>query len=98
MMEEISDKSDKFKINKLKNISYQSEDYLCLSVTNNECNQNELIGIYCDNDLVKTAMITKIQDNFILIAAVRLDPPKKGDSENKKKTMFCFLSPKINME
>ena len=79
MMEEISDKSDKFKINKLKNISYQSEDYLCLSVTNNECNQDELIGIYCDNDLVKTAMITKIQDNFILIKNVTIDSKKGGD-------------------
>ena len=62
--------SDKMKINKIKEINYLSEKYLCLSIDSDNISHlknDETICIYSEDKLIKICKINMIKDKFILI-------------------------------
>jgi len=63
----LSEESDQHKISKMKEIKFNDQNYLCISTENNNCKEKDLIGIYCNNKLIKTVMISMCKDNYLLV-------------------------------
>jgi hypothetical protein len=61
------EESDQFMIHKMKDIHFNNKNFLCISSDKNNCKENDLIGIYCNNKLIKTVMISMCKDNYLLI-------------------------------
>ena len=69
--------SDKIKIQKMKQIKYNDQDYLSIMITDKKKLIEGLIGIYCNHNLIKTCMIDRIIGDCILIRNETMDYDKK---------------------
>ena len=59
---------DKLLVQKMKKIKYQKKDYLgILLKNNNNLKEKDSIGVYCDNKLINTFIVSKISNNCLLI-------------------------------
>ena len=79
----INQQSDKHSINKIKNIQWNNTDYLCIMTEKNNCKENDCIGIYCNDNLIKTMIISISKENYFLIENETLS----YDTQNK----YSFL-------
>ena len=61
------DKSDIFKINKIKKITYEKNTYTCLEIKDHNCKVDQELGLLKDNKLKRTIFIKHIFDDYILI-------------------------------
>jgi len=74
----ILDTNDKIHVKKIKQITYQNQKYLSVqTLEDNSLNEKEPIGIYEDNKLIKTFLIDKIINNYLLIKDQTLEYNKK---------------------
>ena len=75
----ILDTCDKINIKKIKEIEYEEQKYVSIqTIGNHSLNEKEPIGIYKDNKLMKTFIIDKIINNYLLIKDQKLTYHKKG--------------------
>ena len=71
---EINTTSDITDIHKMKKIKYEMNDYLGILVKgDNEFKIKDSIGIYCENKLIETFIISKVSDNCLLILGKTID-------------------------
>ena len=48
-------------------VQLNDKEYLCIMTEKNNCKENDLIGIYCNDNLIKTMIISFSKDNYLLI-------------------------------
>ena len=77
---ETHDIKDKIAIKKIKQIKYLGDNYLgILSKDKHNLEKNNSVGIYCDNKLVNTLIISGRSDNSVLIKDTVLKLDKKKE-------------------
>jgi len=74
---EIDTTNDKIEIQKIKNIKYQNKDYLGILLKENYgLRIKDSIGIYRENELIRTFMVGKILNNCLLIEGKTMEYDK----------------------
>jgi len=72
-----SDKCDIYKINMIKPIKHDSKDYLCFQIDNHDIHINDELGILNDNKIVKSLVVKKCVQNYILTNIETIDLNKE---------------------
>jgi hypothetical protein len=72
-----SDKCDIYKINMIKPIKHDSKDYLCFQIDNHDIHINDELGILNDNKIVKSLVVKKCVQNYILTNIETIDLTKE---------------------
>jgi len=71
------DNRDIYKINMIKPIKHDSKDYLCFQIDNNDIRINDELGILNDNKIVKSFVVKKCVQNYILTNIETIDLTKE---------------------
>jgi len=72
-----SDKCDIYKINMIKPIKHDSKDYLCFQIDNHDIHINDELGILSENKIVKSLVVKKCVQNYILTNLETIDLTKE---------------------
>ena len=76
----ILDTNDRINIKKIKEIEYQKQKYTSIqTIGNHSLNEKEPIGIYKNNKLMKTFLIDKVINNYLLIKDQTFEYNKKDN-------------------
>ena len=71
------DNRDIYKINMIKPIKHDNKDYLCFQIDNNDIRINDELGILNDNKIVKSFVVKKCVQNYILTNLETIDYTKE---------------------
>lgn len=69
--------NDIYKINKVKSIKHDGKDYLCLQIDNHDIHENDELGLLYDNKIIKSLVVKKCVQNYILTNPEKIDHTKE---------------------
>ena len=73
---DILDKTDIIRIQKIKNINYKGIKQLCIMTDDHNFKENNLVGIYLNDILIKIKTISEIKNNYLLFEDEQLEYKK----------------------
>ena len=73
LMIDPSQGSDIYQIDKIKLISYEGKDYLCLKIDNHDIIEGEELGLLSDKKIGKSLFVKKVLQNYILTSKEKID-------------------------
>tara|TARA_Y100001970_G_scaffold183693_1_gene223425 strand:- start:26 stop:919 length:894 start_codon:yes stop_codon:yes gene_type:complete len=79
LMNDPSDKPDKYQILKIKQITIENKDYLCFEINNHEINIGDELGLFIQNDTIQietSVFVKKIIKNYLLVNCIDIDMSK----------------------
>jgi len=70
-------KSDLYQIKKIKTITYENQDYLCLQIDDHDIIEGEELGLLSDEKIETSLFVKKVFQNYLLAAKDKIDYSKE---------------------
>jgi hypothetical protein len=96
LMNDPLNKSDLYIINKIKTVTYENQDFLCLQIDNHDIIEGEELGLIIDGKIEKSLFVKKVFQNYLLVIKDNIDLSREYECLQMNKNITINIRHIVN--